>query len=332
MSTIITNSRLLQVVIWLVLLVIIFTSAVVSEPDPNRENLFENMFILALLWLTIIAASYTSLYLHTRLFLKQRYVAFTLALPVTVVVIVLTFRYVAELWMETSFAQSFFSDLVSFSLVMSFAIGMRYAKQGLLDRYLLKEMQTQLLKAELNALKSQLNPHFLFNTLNNIYGVNLTDPQRGSEMILNLSEMFRYFLEAQKRDKVTLGEELNLLRNYIDLERMRLTPANHIELTILADNRNCLLPPLLLMPLVENAIKYGVHPAEETVILIDIKQSEHELILTTQNNIHFPHRMPSTRTGLKNLRERLERLYPGRFTLQSAENNSKWQAKLVIPL
>lgn len=332
MPSIIHKNRLLQVIIWLVLLILLFSSAVTVEPDADREDMVEVLLTLALLWLTIMAASYTALYLHTLLFKKQRYVLFGLALPLSLTGIVLSFRTTADLLLEVSFVQSFFSDMVSFSLVTGIAVGMRYARQGLLDRYLFKEMQTQLLKAELGSLKSQINPHFLFNTLNNIYGVNLRDSEKGSEMILNLSEMFRYFLEAQKRDKVALEEELELIRNYIALERMRLTPANRIELTIQAGVTSRLLPPLLLMPLVENAVKYGVHPGKETVIFIDIQQDGQELALTTQNDIHTDHRIASTRTGLINLRQRLDRLYPGRYDLHSAAKGGRWHSKLVIPL
>lgn len=332
MPTIIHKNRLLQVIIWLVMLILLLLNVVTVEPDADREDIGEVLLTLILLWLTIMAASYTVLYLHTQLFKKQRYVLFGLALPLSLTGIVLCFRAAADLLLDVSFVQSFYSDMVSFSLVMGIAIGMRYAKQGLLDRYQLKEMQTQLLKTELNTLKSQVNPHFLFNTLNNIYGINLTDPEKGSEMILNLSEIFRYFLEAQKREMVTLEEELDLLRNYIALERMRLTPENHIELIVNAEITSRLLPPLLLMPLVENAVKYGVHPGKECLIKIDIHQHEQQLILTTQNDIHPNHRTASTRTGLNNLRERLDRLYPGRYSLRSTEKEGRWQAKLAIPL
>lgn len=334
MTSIIHKNRLLELVIWLVLLVLLLSSAVISETEPDHDpkDLFESMSVIGLLWVTILMASYTALYLHTRLFQHRRYAGFAAGLLISLLGLVALFRTTAELLIESPFVQSFFSDMVSFSLVMGISIGLRYAKQGLLDRYLVKEMQAQLLKAELGALKSQVNPHFLFNTLNNIYGVNLKDPEKGSEMILSLSEMFRYFLEAQKHEKVTLGEELELIRNYIALERTRLTPANRIDLTIVAANPNLVIPPLLLMPLVENAVKYGVHPTKETVVLIDIQQDEHELTLTTLNNVHAHHRIPSTRTGLKNLRERLDRLYPDRYTLLSEGKDGRWQAKLVIPL
>lgn len=332
MSSLIQKSNLIQIVIWLSLLLLLFVSVMASSQEDAYQNRTEGILAIGLIWLAIMIASYTALYLHTKLFQNRRYVLFSGTLVLALMGIVFTFRAVSELVFEVSFVQSFFSDLVSFAFVMSMSIGMRYAKQGLLDRYLLKEMQTQLLKAELGTLKSQINPHFLFNTLNNIYGVNLKDPEKGSEMILSLSEMFRYFLEAQKHEKVTLGEELELIRNYIALERMRLTSANRIDLTIVAANPNRLIPPLLLMPLVENAVKYGVHPTTETTILIDIQQSEQELTLTTRNDTHPNHRTPSTRTGLKNLKERLDRLYPGRYALQSRDEDGRWQAKLVIPL
>ena len=334
MTSIIHKNRLLEVVIWLVLLVLLLSSAVISETEPDHDpkDLFESMSVIGLLWVTILMASYTALYLHTRLFQQRRYAGFAAGLLISLLGLVAFFRTTVEILIEASFVQSFFADMVSFSLVAGIAIGMRYAKQGVLDRYLLKEIQTQLLKAELGALKSQINPHFLFNTLNNIYGVNLKDSEKGSEMILSLSEMFRYFLEAQKRDKVTLSEELELLGNYIALERMRLTPANRIDLTIVVANPNLVIPPLLLMPLVENAVKYGVHPTKETDVLIDITQDEHELTLITLNDVHAHHRIPSTRTGLKNLKERLDRLYPNRYTLLSEGKDGRWRAKLVIPL
>ena len=332
MAQLIHKNRWLQVIIWLVMLIVLLLNVLALEPDANREDVGELLFTLILLWLSIMAASYTALYLHTLLFKQQRYILFGLALPFSLTGIVLCFRAVADLLLDVSFMQSFYSDIVSFSLVMGIAIGMRYAKQGLLGRYQLKEMQAQLLKAELQTLKSQINPHFLFNTLNNIYGVNLRNPEKGSEMILNLSEMFRYFLDAQKKERVSLEEELELIQNYIGLERMRLTPSNRIELTIHSQATSCLLPPLLLMPLVENAVKYGINPGKEVVVTIGIHHHEKELTLTTENDIHPGHQAASTHTGLKNLRERLDRLYPGRHTLYSAAKDSRWHSKLVISL
>lgn len=332
MLNIIQKNRLLQAIIWLSLLILLVLSAVASEHENDINYQIEDFLIIGWIWLNMMAASYSALYLHSRLFQKQLYSYFVGSLLMILAGIVFVFRGGAGLLLNDFFVQSFISDLVSFSFVMSISIGMRYAKKGLLDQYILKEMQTQLLKAELGALKSQINPHFLFNTLNNIYGINLKDPEKGSEMILSLSEIFRYFLEAQKHEKVTLAEELELIRNYTALERMRLTPTNRLDFKVVAANPNRLIPPLLLMPLVENAVKYGVSPTNETTIIIDIQQGEHEIAITTLNDVHANHRIPSTRIGLKNLKERLDRIYPGRYTLQSLEKDGKWQAKLVIPI
>lgn len=316
---------------WLVALLIIAFN-VNQSYDPNEEVArLEPLWVVLLLWLCIIAASYLSLFLHTYFFKRGKYVQYGITFVAGAVSVAMVFRFTGEFMLDTSFTQSFINDVISFSLVMALALGVRYAKRGIIDQYRLQKTEALLLKSELETLKSQLSPHFLFNTLNNIYGTNLSDPDKGSEMILHLAELYRYFLDIQKKEQVSLKEELAFIRHYVELEKLRLTENNHIIFRSDIDDPEAKIAPLLLMPLIENAIKYGSFPGGHSVVDIEIVCKDRLLSLSTQNSFQPGRKVVSSGNGLSNLRRRLSILYQERFTLESEPQDNIWFGNLRIP-
>lgn len=189
-----------------------------------------------------------------------------------------------------------------------------------------REMERQQLLIELAMLKTQINPHFLFNTLNNIYSLTSRKSDKAPEAVLRLSEIMRYLLYESSTDTVPLSRELAHLRSFLDLQRLRLsaTAQEAIQLTVTGASPDCAHPiaPLLLLPLVENAFKHGDLTARPVAVQITLE-------LNPNGQLHFSvlnHVAPTDAerelpeqpggVGLVNLRRRLALLYPGRHTLQ----------------
>lgn len=317
---------------WLVALLILAIN-VYQSYDPNEEVArLEPLLVVLLLWVWIIAASYLSLFLHTYFFKRGKYVLYGITFVAGAVSVAMAFRFAGEFMLDTGFVQTAITDVISFSFVMALALGVRYAKRGIIDQYRLQKTEALLLKSELETLKSQLSPHFLFNTLNNIYGTNLADPEKGSEMILHLAELYRYFLDIQKKERVSLKEELAFIRHYVELEKLRLTENNHIYFRSDITNPDTKIAPLLLMPLIENAIKYGCFPGGQSVVDIEIVCKDGVLSLSTRNSFEPGRKVVSSGNGLNNLSRRLSILYPDRFTLHSEPQDKMWLSKLRITL
>lgn len=180
-------------------------------------------------------------------------------------------------------------------------------------RYLLERKQfyqTSLMKreVELQQLKSQLNPHFLFNALNNIYSYTLDSDKFGNELILRLSDLMRYILDSAKSDSVPLQNEINFIENYMAFEKERLGSRCQVLYTknILYENR-C-IEPLILFPFIENAFKHGADTVQKTTVQIQLSDNAEMLRLVVKNTI-IPKNKPSTKTGLANAGRRLELLY-----------------------
>jgi len=160
-------------------------------------------------------------------------------------------------------------------------------------------------KSELSFLKQQLNPHFLLNAMNNLYGESLTEPDKLPDRILNLSDMLRYQIEATKKDYVLLDEEIAFMKKYIEyytFRNERLGVTQNFEGTFDAVE----IPPLFFLPLVENAVKFSAETTEPYIIL-DLKAKCNKLSFTLKNNfLDSGSRLSSTGIGIENLKRRLE--------------------------
>jgi len=300
-----------------------------SAPKEETINKFINITPIILFMMIVV---YSALHIHDKWFSKRQYLAFFTAFLALPLFWSLVFTWGIQALFAAEWDTGFYQNYVNFLVIASVSLGLRYLKRGTVGQFFLQEAKSQLLEHELNALKSQLNPHFLFNTLNNIYGTNLKDVEKGSEMLLSLSELFRYQLESQKKDVVKLEDEVMFLHDYIELERLRLTEQNEIEFDVSLENETVRVAPLLFLPFVENAIKYGSFPSKKALILISLNQTGNILTLSVQNPIFPNKQVVSTQTGLKNVKRRLEILYPGKHELKIQESSTEYQITLKLQL
>lgn len=197
----------------------------------------------------------------------------------------------------------------------------------------LRQVETDQLQAELRQLKAQIQPHFLFNTLNSIYALAVRQDPRTADTIVKLSEFMRYIIRDVHQGKVALGREIDYIGNYIDLQQARLRDAVQIDFQWTGEEKAWQIAPLLLFSFVENAFKYGVSPEEASPIDIHVRMVDDQLDLYVANNkprIHSPE--TSTGVGLQNTRERLRLLYPGKHQLTINNTSTHYQVHLTLVL
>jgi two-component system, LytTR family, sensor kinase len=190
------------------------------------------------------------------------------------------------------------------------------------------------LEAELALIKSQINPHFLLNTLNNLYAISLTTPEKTPDGILKLSEMVTYILYECDKTMVPLAHDLAFIENYLSLQRLRLPPnaVLYIEMPPIG-KRMGQLEPMLLIPFIENAFKHGLTTQKPCKIFISIQFLKNILVLHVENDV-FPQKTnkksDESGIGLSHTRQRLEHSYAHEHTLTIENNGSKHLVKLTL--
>jgi two-component system, LytTR family, sensor kinase len=225
-------------------------------------------------------------------------------------------------------------DGFSILLFILISISLRFAQKWQLDeksRYVLQKEKTD---AELQFLKQQINPHFIFNSLNSIYSLANKKSDLTSDAILKLSSILRYILYHSQKNLISLKEELNTIEDYIELQRLRITNKVSLNYNLSGLPEPYLIEPLLLMPLFENAFKYGVDSINESFINMDILISDDKLTLQINNKI-VPQNdkiEEESGIGLNNIIRRLEILYPDRHHLVVKESGSVFKVKLELNL
>lgn len=202
-----------------------------------------------------------------------------------------------------------------------------------------QEMEKMLLRTELDVLNAQLNPHFLFNTLNNIDSLIRLNPDKASESLITLSEIMRYMLYEAKKPKVSLKGEVAHYQNIIKLQKLRLKDSSKVEVKVEVEPR-CVsgeneveLAPLLFLPFIENAFKYAVLDAPDAKIEIDLKSEGEKIEFRSSNPYRKNDPTLQGKTGgigLANLKRRLELLYAGKYKLVILDENSYFSVQLTI--
>ncbi|NMH88239.1 sensor histidine kinase [Flavivirga algicola] len=187
---------------------------------------------------------------------------------------------------------------------------------------------------ELNYLKAQVNPHFLFNSLNSIYALSRQQSPETPDLVMQLSELMRYQLESSKKDTVLLKEELEFIENYVLLEEKRLSKRCHVEFFIEGDLLNLKIAPMLLIPFVENAVKHGAQSTNEQSaidISVSIKNSTLRFsVINSKPSVISESKR--TGMGLENVKRRLNLLYPNSHLLEIDDLEEKYRVNLSIDL
>lgn len=195
------------------------------------------------------------------------------------------------------------------------------------------DLETQNFKSEVSLLKNQLNPHFLFNTLNNIDSL-ITDNKENASLALNkLSEIMRYMVYESEKEAVPLADEINYIKNYVSLQKLRVKNEKIIKLDIFGENDGKLIAPMIFISFVENAFKHSsLKDKEESGIEIKIEAKENSVSFNCSNKIASIEKDKSSGVGLELVKKRLELIYKKRHTLEINNTNGSFVVSLDIKL
>lgn len=208
------------------------------------------------------------------------------------------------------------------TVLMASVVGVKIFQKWINDVQRMNDLQQTNLKTELEQLKSQVNPHFLFNTLNNLFVLTKTDPEKASQVILGLSDLLRYQLYDSAKDKILLSKDIDFIHNLLALEKIRKTDYEY-KIKTEGNVEGVALPPFLFIPFVENAIKHGSSAVGHSYLTIYFRVAGKQLEFTSENSKPAVKNKSIGGLGLKNIKRRLELLYPGQYILTIKDETDK---------
>jgi two-component system LytT family sensor kinase len=222
-------------------------------------------------------------------------------------------------------------SIVLFIAVWSLSTAICIIREWRRTEQLVIQAEADKANAELSFLKAQINPHFLFNTLNNIYSLAITKNEHTAESILKLSNIMRYVTDDVREDFVSLENEIECLQDYVDLQRLRLGKKIKVEFIVEGQTGGKKIAPLILMNFIENVFKYGISNHEPSDILIRLSVQDDNITFFCKNKL-FEAKQPSVRTGIgiQNTRQRLQRLYPDKHFLNINTENGFYTVQLTL--
>jgi len=230
--------------------------------------------------------------------------------------------------------QSMRIDIVSiFLFIMTIALGtaIQVTRQWRSTQQRVAQAEADRAQAELSFLKAQINPHFLFNTLNNIYSLAVTKNEKTADSIMKLSNIMRYVTDDVSQHFVPLQHEIDCINDFIELQRLRLSKKVQVEFSVKGKLENKTIVPLLLMTFVENVFKYGISNHESATITIQLTADERSITFYCHNKIFKPAGyIQRTGIGIANTKKRLDHLYPNKHLLNITNENGFFSVELIL--
>lgn len=187
-------------------------------------------------------------------------------------------------------------------------------------------------KAELSLYKAQINPHFLFNTLNTLYALVLSGSDKTESAFVKFSGILRYMYSQNESELIPAGNELDYISQYVDLQKLRLNHHTKVSLIVNTSSSKILIPPMILITFVENAFKYGTSSDTDCNIDIKINIDEDKILFESENAVMKRPENNKSGIGISNCRKRLELLYPGKYKLENGETNGIYRIHLEIDI
>jgi sensor histidine kinase YesM len=219
-----------------------------------------------------------------------------------------------------------------FFLILFAGIGVKLTELWRQAERRARDIENEQLRTELSFLHMQINPHFLFNSLNTIYGMSLKKSDNAPKAVLKLSQLLRYMIEETGHDTVPLDQEVTYLNNYIELQKMRSGPSLTVSFQVEGDTNGATIAPMLLLPFVENAFKYGMSNSQESPIHIELGVDKEKITFSVMNRKFENIGRHSSGIGIPNVERRLQLLYPSRHDLLIEDKADTYFVKLKILL
>ncbi|MFN5425725.1 MAG: sensor histidine kinase [Bacteroidota bacterium] len=290
-------------------------------------------------WITVLLVCavviYSNLYfLLPVFFFRKKYVSYSIYLLALIITGALSLKLIfasGNEFFNISLLQHCINLFFFIIITSSLKFLREYAKK---EKSLIKAENEQL-KSELDLLKSQVNPHFLFNTLNNLYGlIQNNNNEKAAEITLKLADLMRYLLDSSKIELINLRDEIKFLEDYLTLEKIRLSNSSDINFEISGLDKEILIAPLLLIPLVENVFKHGLLTVSNNCYAhFSLSIQGKELYFEAKNSIgNTINKTARLGNGLNNLKKRLQLIYPERHQLQFEETDNQFKVILYLQL
>ncbi len=304
------------------------------------EALLTNLITVAF----YVAITYIDYFYLFPKYLKDRKLWFHFVLVGLYALLLTPIKMAAIHWVTWSSEESFDQDAshMFFIFLSLYFVGICSSIYRIMNEWLVqqrdkKELEKQTLQSELNFLKSQINPHFLFNTLNSLYALTLKKSDLAPEIVLKLSEMMRYMLYECNEKTVLLSKEIQYIQNYLDLEKLRHGNKMDVHFYVVGDTQHKRIAPLLLMPFIENAFKHGINSqVSQGYVNIELAVEADDLYIKVDNSkspsVPRISEKKSGGIGLMNVKRRLNILYSDLHHLEIKESPISYQIELNLSL
>jgi two-component system, LytTR family, sensor kinase len=337
------NNILIHIAAWLAFFSLPFLVGIISEkaplPPQQLQELQEHRSVITFLLIhfALIGFYYlNSNVLIPRLLLNKKAILYSFLVLVYYLIFIFNFKaLVVYADPKTGFSPpqevvNVVSRLIAtlvFLLVLLASTGIRLTQKWY-------AIEKEKVETELSFLKAQINPHFLFNTLNSIYTLALKNDSQTSNAVMQLSTMMRYVTVEAKSDTVSLEKELQYVRHFVALQQLRMPKNMVLETQFLCQNLHLPIAPMLLIPFIENAFKYGISTRTSATIKMSLSEENNILQLNVENQKFKSINETKDRTsiGLENTKQRLELLYPNRYKLIINDLEDKYWVELKIEL
>jgi sensor histidine kinase YesM len=334
---------------WLIILFFQVTRSLPGNFNASAEEitvvLLEHLFMLPIL----ISASYlTADWIFPKYYYTRRYVGFISSMTGSAIFFILIMRsflyffYIPVFYPATAAGNPRFMDFNIFQHIfyiystVAIVLMIKYVKYANRLEQQRLELERQNFSSEQALLRSQVSPHFLFNTLNNIHSLIVSDPDKSRVSVVRLSEIMRYMLREAKNEMVPLTVEIEYLKNYIGLLTLRVNTPDFIRFTVMGDPGPLKVAPMMLIPFIENAFKHGSKkvrvPGIDATLEITPGKLTYEVVNYIFKSGEERNSDPTSGIGIPNLKKRIDLIYPGRYSLSEGVIDDRYCARLIINL
>jgi two-component system, LytTR family, sensor kinase len=340
--SIINRYKIYHLLFWIVY--IAFWSFILRSGISWKRDVFNATIFI---FFHLIVSYFNNYYLIEWFLFRKRYLAYlvSLFLSITLVIFPLsiaTFRYIPlledsaqSIWTFNFFVYNFL--FILFTVLLSSTI--KLFRNWYIKEQANKALEKLSIESELKYLKSQINPHFLFNNLNNLYALTLKNSEMAPDVVLKLSNILRYGLYDSQKQKVSIEEDLQFIKDYIELEKLRLGEKTAIEITTQGNLKGIQIEPFLFINFIENAFKHGANPTlGKSFINIQYEIDDEKKMLFFKIKNSKPNKLNNlTKSsvggiGLKNVQTRLNILYPNKHEIKIADETDTYSVSLKIKL
>lgn len=282
------------------------------------------------LMVILLGITYSHFFIIQKYFEKKKYFSYSVFFFITFFFFLVLFQtYFSNYY---NYKNDYIQTAASLFFIIFITSSLKLFRRTYYQKIKLKEIENNQLKIELQLLKNQINPHFLFNTLNTLYSYSLEKSDKLPEMIIKLSDLMRYLLKTNDNEMVDISEEIAFIQNYIHLEKLRLDQNYIITFEQHGNFKNRMISPLLIIPIVENCFKHGLDKIKmKGQIKISVSISENYFELITEN-CKVDLKKEKSGVSIENLKKRLELIYPKNYNLHISETENFYRSELKIIL